>query len=97
MLSKVGFLPTMIGLAKSSSTSTLFSAIAISCVVSSIALGEAVLSTGITLPPVTRLACRAATSSRGLPNRSAGSPLTRGAASESSGIQAALGPALTSG
>ena len=56
MLSKVGFTPTMIGLAKSSSTSTLFSAIAISCVVSSMASGEAVLPTGITLPPVMRLA-----------------------------------------
>ena len=97
MLSKVGLLPTIIGLAKSSSTSTLLSAMAISWVVSSMALGDAVLLTGITLPPVTRLAWRAATSSSGLPNRSAGSPLVRGSVPESSGTQVALGPVLTSG
>ena len=56
MLSNVGFLPTMMGLAKSNSTSTLLSAIAISWVVSSVASGEPGLLTGMALPPVIRLA-----------------------------------------
>ena len=56
MLSNVGFMPTMMGLAKSSSTSTLLSAMAICCVVSSMASGERGLFTDIALPPVIRLA-----------------------------------------
>ena len=98
MLSNVGFPPTMMGLAKSNSTSTLLSAIAICWVVSSVASGEPGLLTDMVLPPVIRLAWRAATSSNGLPKRSAGSPLVGGVASApSSGIQAALGPVRTFG
>ena len=93
----MGLRPTAIGRAKSNSTSTLLSAMAISCVVSSIWSGDWALRTRITLPPVIRLACLAATSSRGLPNKSAGSPLARCVESASSAVQVALGPALTSG
>ena len=76
--------------------STILDDIANNCVDSRILSGDLGLEIAIFRRPDTRFECLVATSSRGLPNSSAGSPLTMEEFSES-GAHEAVGPAVTLG